>query len=36
MGGHKNNAEVLSEIYDPLYAKENGGPVSVQVMLLLG
>ena len=28
IGGHKNITEVLSEIYDPPYSKENGGPLS--------
>ena len=26
-GGHKNIAEVLSEIFDPPYSRENGGPL---------
>ena len=26
-GGHKNIAEVLSEIHDPPHPKENGGPL---------
>ena len=28
IGGHKNIAEVLSEIYDPPIPKENGGPLN--------
>ena len=29
-GGHKNFAEVLSEIHKPPYSKENGGPLKPQ------